>query len=244
MQPLSAWVFLFIASSLADWTLNSPSGVSVDGDPVLQSPPEGNTINNYPVTNELPTSTTDGVINLAQVPLDQNNGLANMAAEPSTFEIANGCSPQQPGKKRRTRRDGEMCAPGDSLKNPNNNPSQLTDSHPKNPKTREAPSANASPRRYIPPLDPEAKQLLPLFLPKQSWPSEDDSVCREGGYRTPVCAPQSADDMGVSSSYDFVNFLDPCSPCTCLVSFLPAHNNPQQSSFLLCWLLLYISMDV
>lgn len=233
-QALSSWhylvLFLVITSSLADWSLDSPSGGpgGLD-DPALQLRFDANPIVPSTVTVTDGFSTTsgaDGVLNLAQVSQDGNIGeVANVGIDPPpTFEIASSrCSPPSPGKKRRRVRrgnDSTACSAGDMFKN---SPSQFKQpaAEPGKEQTPTAdpgskktpPSANASPRRFIPKLSPEAEHLSRIFLPQENRPREDDYTCRKQGYYIPVCALDDSEKLGQMNG-GFVNYLDPCLPGT------------------------------
>lgn len=233
LQALSSWhlvLFLFITSSLADWSLDSPSGGAGGGldDPALQLRFDANPVVPSTVTDDFSTSEADaGVLNdLAQVSQDGNIGeVANVGIDPPTFQIASsGCSPPSspPGKKRRRVRrgsDSTACPAGDMFKN---TPSQFKFKQPAaepgkqqtptaDPGSKTPPSANASPRKFIPKLSPEAEHLSRIFLPKENRPREDDYTCRKEGYYTPVCAHDNSEMLGQMNG-GFVNFLDPCLP--------------------------------
>lgn len=226
MQPLSSWhllLLLFITSSIADWSLDSPSEGGGLDEPASQLRLDGNLIVPNAVTDGFSTGTTDGVPNLAQVPQDENvAGVSNVGNDLSTFEVASGCSsPSSPGKKRhRVRRgDSTSCPSGYS-------PSQFKKPTEPDPETKKAPSANASPRKFIPKLSPEAEHLSRVFLPKESRPMEDDYTCRKEGFLIAVCAREDSELQG-QSSVSFVNFLDPCFPCTSFFLTPPFPPPPQ-----------------
>lgn len=231
LPSLSSWhlvLFLFITSSLADWSLDSPSGGAggID-DPASQLRLDANPIVPNTVTDDFSTSGVDGVLNLAQVSQDGKIGeVANIGIDSSTFEIASsGCSPPSPGKKRRRVRrgnDSTACSAGDMFKN---TPSQFKQpsadpgkqqTPTADPGSKTPPSANASPRKFIPKLSPEAEHLSRIFLPKENRPREDDYTCRKEGYYIPVCARDGLELMGQMNG-GFVNFLDPCLPGTSFV---------------------------
>lgn len=224
MQRKSSWHFLlllFVTSSIADWSLDSPSvGGGLD-DPALQLRLDWNS-NGVP--DEYPTSTTNGVLDLAQEPQDENvGGVKSIGKDP--FEVASGCSPPPPGRKRRRVRRGDptSCPSGYTFQN---TPSQFKEptepgrqkTPTTNPGTKKAPSANASPRIFIPKLSPEAEHLSKVFLPKENRPQEDDYTCRKQGYYIPVCAHGDSESLGLMSG-SYVNYLDPCYPCTPLFLF-------------------------
>lgn len=225
LQPLSSWhllLFLFItSSSLADWSLDSPYGGAGGLDEsASQLRLDRNPIVPNTVTDDFSTSGTDGgVLDLAQVPQVGNIGglPADLGMDPLAFEVASPCSPPSPGKKRRRVRRDE-CSAGDMFKNI---PSQFREpakpAKPRkeqtptaNPGSNTPPSANASPRKFIPVLGPEAKHLSRIFLPDNLRPSEDDYTCRKEGYYIPVCAQDRLELLGRTSGGAFVNFLDPC----------------------------------
>lgn len=249
LQVLSLWhllLFAFVTSSLADWTLDSPTGGAGGlDDPALQLRLDANPILPSTVTDDFSTAGVDGVLNLAKISQQHGNmgEVANvLGTDPSTFESASSsCSPlSSPGKKRRRVRRGDdstACSAGDMFKN---TPSQFkqpgAEPGKKQPptanpgSTKTPPSANASPRIFIPKLDPIAEELSRIFLPKENRPSEDDYTCRKQGYYIPVCP---LDD--VQSNGGYVNFLDPCLPgtyvlCFYFISPLLDHNSlPSQS---------------
>lgn len=230
LQALSSWhlvLFLFITSSLADWSLDSPSeGPGGLDDPALQLRFDANPIVDSTVTDDFSTTGSDGVLNLAQVSQDGNGNIgevANVGVDSPTSEIASSaCSPPSPGKKRRRVRrgnDSTACSAGDMFKN---TPSQFKQPAAKpgkqqtptaDPGSKSPPSANASPRKFIPKLSPEAEHLSRIFLPKENRPREDDYTCRKEGYYIPVCALDDSEMLGQMNG-GFVNFLDPCLPGT------------------------------
>lgn len=234
LQALSSWhlvLFLFITSSLADWSLDSPSGGEGGlDDPASQLRLDANPIVPNSVTDDFSTSGVDGVLNLAQVSHDGNIGeVANVGIDPSTFEIAgSGCSPPSPDKKRRRVRRGDdstACSAGDMFKN---TPSQFKQPAAEpgkkqtptaDPGSKTPPSANASPRKFIPKLSPEAEHLSSIFLPKENRPREDEYICRKQGYYIPVCA-RDASELSGQMNGGFANFLDPCLPGTSFVFVL------------------------
>lgn len=231
MQPLSSWhllLLLFITSSLADWSLDSPWEGGGSDEPASQLRLDGNPIVPNAVTDEFSTGTTDGVPNYAQVSQDENvGGESNVGNEPSTVEVASGCSPpSSPGKRRRRVRRGDptSCPSGFTFENTPSQfkkptePGRQQTPPTEDPGTKKAPSANASPRKFIPKLSPEAEHLSGVFLPKENRPHEDDYTCRKAGFNIAVCAH---DDSGLQdqSGSSFVNFLDPCFPCTSLFLF-------------------------
>lgn len=249
LQALSLWhlvLFLFIASSLADWSLDSPSGGEGGlDDPASQLRLDANPIVPNTVTDEFSTSGVDGVLNLAQVSHDGNIGeVANVGIDPSTFDLASsGCSPPSSGKKRRPVRRGDdstACSAGDMFKN---TPSQFKQPAAEpgkqqtptaDPGSKTPPSANASPRKFIPKLSPEAEHLSRIFLPKENRPREDEYTCRKGGYYIPVCAHDDSELPGQMNG-GFVNFLDPCLPGTSFV-FVLSPSPPPASQMLLLYL--------
>ena len=83
-------LFLFVTSSLADWTLDSPTGGARG--PALQLRFDANPIvPSTTVTDDFSTTGADGVLNLAQVSQDNGNmrEIANVVGtDPSTFESA------------------------------------------------------------------------------------------------------------------------------------------------------------
>lgn len=244
-------LFLFINSSLGDWSLDSPSGGAGGLDDLdLQLPLDVNPIVPNAVTDDFSTSGIEGAITLAQVPQDGNIGeVANLGMNPSTFEVTSSrCSPPSPGKKRRRVRRGDdstECSAGDMFKN---TPSQFkTPAKPAepgkqqeqqtptaNPGSKTPPSANASPRKFIPKLPPEAEELSRIFLPKENRPQEDYYTCRKEGYYIPVCARDDSELLGQMNG-GFVNFLDPCSPGTSFFQFyfpfLIPHPQPVKCSY-------------
>lgn len=253
LQPLSSWhllLFLFItSSSLADWSLDSPYGGAGGLDEsASQLRLDKNPIVSNTVTDDFSTSGTDGGgLNLAQVPQVGNIGglPADLGIDPPAFKVASPCSRPSPGKKRRRVRRDE-CSAGDMFKNI---PSQFKEpAKPRkeqtptaNPGSNTPPSANASPRKFIPVLDPEAKHLSRIFLPDHLRPSEDDYTCRKEGYYIPVCAQGSSELLGRTSGDAFVNFLDPCFPCKsfCFLfypfhSSAPKHHNNRMFLLYLC----------
>lgn len=249
MKPLSSWrcflLLAFITSSLADWNLDSSSGGGGLDDEVFQLFLDGNPIAPNAVTDEFSTSTTDGVPNLAQVPQDGNvEGISKVGKDPSTLEVASGCYPPSPGMKRRRVRRGDsaMCSAGDTFKN---TPSQFTQPGTQNippsvdPGTKRPPSANASPRRFIPKLDPETEQLSRVFLPKGNRPRQDDYFCRKQGYYIAVCAHQDFEILGQNSG-GYVNFLDPCTPRTHFFISPPSPKYPSTTTTKISY---YVSMD-
>ena len=166
LQAFSLWhlvLFLFVTSSLADWTLDSPTGGARG--PALQLRFDANPIvPSTTVTDDFSTTGADGVLNLAQVSQDDGNmgEIANVVGiDPFTFESASSsCSPPSPGKKRRRVRRGDdstACSAGDMYKS---TPSQFkqpaAEPGKKQPptanpgSTKTSPSANASPRKFIP----------------------------------------------------------------------------------------------
>lgn len=221
MQPLSSWhllLLLFITSALADSSLDSPSGGGGLDDPALQLRLDGNPIVSNAVTDDFSTSTTDAVPSLAQVPQDGNaEGITTVGKDTSTFEVAGGCSSPPPGKKlRRVRRDDSTsCSSGYTFPN---TPSQFKEPPRADPETKKTPSANASPRKFIPKLPPEAEELAKVFLPKGSRPQADDYTCRKQGYYIPVCAHDDSELLGLTTT-GYVNYLDPCYPCTSFFFF-------------------------
>lgn len=226
MQLPSSWHFLllFVTSSIADWSLDSPSAAGSLDDPALQLRLDWNSNG---ITDGSPTSTIDGVPTFARVPQDENvGGVENVGEDP--FEVASGCSPPPPGKRRRRVRRGDptLCSSGYSFQN---TPSQFKETTEQrrqqkpttNPGTKKAPSANASPRRFVPQLSPEAEHLSKVFLPQENRPQSDDYTCRKEGYYIPVCAHEDSESLGLMGAR-YVNFLDPCYPCTSLFLFPPS----------------------
>lgn len=239
LQALSLWhlgLFLFVTSSLADWTLDSPPAGGVGGgleDPASQLRFDANPIVPSTVTDDFSTTGVEGVLNLAQVSQQDDGNIGDVASnvgiDPSTFESASSsCSPPSPGKKRRRIRRGDdststACSAGDMFKN---TPSQFKQpaaappgkkqpptANPGSTRKKTPPSANASPRIFIPKLSPEAEQLSRVFLPKEYRPREDDYTCRKEGYYIPVCALDDIENLGQTTG-GFVNYLDPCLPGT------------------------------
>lgn len=235
LQRLSAWhllLFLFINSSLGDWSLDSPSG-GAEGldDPALQPPLDGNPIVPDAVTDDFSTRGIDGALTLAQVLQGEDIGeVPNLGLNPSIFEVASShCSPPSSGRKRRRVKRGDdstECSAGDMFQNtpsqfkipakPAEPGKQRQQTPTANPGSKTPPSANASPRRFIPKLSPEAEHLSSIFLPKENRPQEDDYTCRKTGYYIPVCAYDDSELLGQMNG-GFVNYLDPCSPGTCFV---------------------------
>lgn len=251
LQALSSWhllLFLFITSSLADWTLDSPTGGAGGlDDPALQLPFDTNPILPSAMIEDFPTTRADGVLNLAKV--SQQDGdmgdVANVVGtDPSIFESASSsCSPpsSQGKKRRRVKRGGDStaCSAGDMYKNTPSQFKQPAPEHRPEARKKEPPtrnigstktptSANASPRKFIPQLDPEAEELSRVFLPQENRPREDDYTCRKEGYYIPVCALNDVETLDQTNG-GFVNFLDPCLPGTqvryfCFISPLLVYN--------------------
>lgn len=225
LQSLSSWrlvLFLFITSSLAYRSLDSLSG-GAGGfeDPTSQLRLDVKPIVPNTVNDDFSTSGTDGILNLAQAPPQDGNigEVDNVGMDPSTFQEASSlCSPPSPGKKRRRLRRGDdssVCSAGDMFKN---TPSQFKEPGKQQtptaaPGSKTPPSANASPRRFIPKLSPEADHLSRIFLPKENRPREDEYTCRKEGYYIPVCAHADA-ELQSQLNGGFVNFIDPCLPGT------------------------------
>lgn len=249
LQPLLLWhlllFLLYITSpSLADWSLDSSGGGGAGAggldDPALQLRLDRNPIVANTVTDDFSTSgTTDGgVLNFEQVPPENANigevpANVDLGMDPSAFEVvaSSRCFPPSAGKKRRRRQrvvirrgdDSTECSAGDMFKN---TPSQFKKPPGKeqqtptaDPGSKTPPSANASPRKFIPKLVPEAEELTRIFLPKDNRPSEDHSTCRKEGYSIPVCAHDDSKSLGRLSG-GYANFLDPCYPGTSLFLFL------------------------